>query len=47
MSADMILFILAVIFFLIDALKGALKVQSSLSWTPLAFACITAALWLV
>ena len=37
------LFILAVIFFLLDAFGVAARVK----WAPLAFACITLALWVV
>ena len=42
MSIKLILIVLAVIFFLLDGFRVPAKV----SWTPLAFACVTAAVLL-
>jgi hypothetical protein len=42
-----ILFILAAIFFAIDALKSALNIQIPIGWTAAGFCCLTIALWLV
>ena len=47
MNIDMVLYLVAVICFLLDGLRGALKLKTSVQFTPIGFACITAALWLV
>ena len=47
MNIDFILFFVAVICFLLDAFRGTLKLKTSIQFTPLGFACIATALWLV
>lgn len=42
-TVKLLLMLLAVIFFLLDAVGVVARVK----WTPLAFACITLALWVV
>lgn len=42
-----VLIVLAVLFFLLDAFKGYFKALPPIAWTPLAFACIAVALWLL
>lgn len=42
-TIKLLLFLLAVIFFLLDAFGVAARVK----WTPLAFACIALALWVI
>lgn len=47
MNIDFVLFILALICFLLDAFRGPLGLKTSIQFTPLGFAFIVAALWLV
>ena len=46
-NIDFILFVLAVICFLLEGFRGPLKLKTSIQFMPLGFACIAAALWLV
>jgi hypothetical protein len=42
-----LLFILAAIFFAIDALKSVLNIKIPIEWTAAGFCSLTIALWLV
>jgi hypothetical protein len=46
-NIDFILFLIAVICFLLDAFRNTLKLETTVQFTPLGFACIATALWLV
>lgn len=46
-NLQLILFVVAVVCFLLDAFRGPLRLQTAVSFTPLGFACVTAAIGLV
>ena len=46
-NIDFILFLLAVICFLLDAFRNTLGLKTTVQFTPLGFALVATALWLV